>query len=37
MGPKNFFFFFKYGYQNNAEFYVDFQDVEKNEKNLRFL
>jgi hypothetical protein len=33
--PKNFFFpKFKYGYQNNSEFYADFGTVEKNAKNL---
>ncbi len=33
--PKNFFFTkFEYGYQNNAEFYADFETVEKNAKNL---
>jgi hypothetical protein len=32
---KNFFFSkFKCGYQNNAEFYADFETVEKNVKNL---
>jgi hypothetical protein len=25
---------FEYGYQNNAELYVDFKTVEKNAKNL---
>jgi hypothetical protein len=31
-----YFFFakFEYGYQNNAEFSVDFETVEKNVKNL---
>jgi hypothetical protein len=33
--PKNFFFTkFENGYQNNAEFYADFETVEKNAKNL---
>ncbi len=33
--PKNFFFTkFKYGYQNNSVFYVDFETVEKNANNL---
>ncbi len=32
---KNFFFEkFEYGYQNNAEFYADFETVEKNVKNV---
>ncbi len=32
--PKNFFFArFEYGYENNAEFYADFETVEKNAKN----
>jgi hypothetical protein len=32
---KNFFFAkFDNGYQNNAEFYADFEIVEKNVKNL---
>ncbi len=32
---KNFSFAkFEYGYQNNAEFYADFETVEKNVKNL---
>ncbi len=32
---KTFFFSkFEYGYQNNAEFYADFETVEKNVKNL---
>ncbi len=35
MWHKNFFFAkFEYGYQNNAEFYADFETVEKNVKNL---
>ncbi len=29
-----FYFFFAYEYQNNAEFYSDFEAVEKNAKNL---
>jgi hypothetical protein len=34
--PTNFFFTkFKFGYQNNADFYADFEPVEKNAKNLR--
>jgi hypothetical protein len=26
---KNFYFFFAYGYQNQAEFYADFKSVDK--------
>ena len=33
--PKNFSFQkYKYGYQNNSEFYTDFETVEENAKNL---
>jgi hypothetical protein len=36
MTKKNFFFAkYEYGYQNNAEFYPDFETVEKNVKNLQ--
>ncbi len=32
---KNFFFAkFEYRYQKNAKFYIDFETVEENEKNL---
>jgi hypothetical protein len=34
MTKKLLFTKFEYGYQNNAEFYVDLRTVEKNAKNL---
>jgi hypothetical protein len=34
MTKKLFFAKFEDGYQNNAEFYADFETVEKNVKNL---
>jgi hypothetical protein len=33
MTKKLFFTKFEYEYQNNAEFYADFETVEKNAKN----